>query len=558
MTRRRPHLALACLALPQFVWAHTLQEQVILPAPAPQLAHAPLSTSVFSGTQLDRYGVDSAGELSVRAPALASDRAGSILRIRGVGATQSSPVAVFLDDVYVGDLGFTDAANYFDLESVEVIRGPQGMRSGFNALGGVINLRSAAPSPTWQSKVVAELGSDDYRALQGLIRGPITDQFYMSVAGSTLARSRVRAAAPGQDGGALDNQYLRGAFSYHWNNLWYSTLQGSSADTADGRLETALLVNEVALGAYRVKYLGSWYSRDRIQEKERGRSHTVQVYSDLSGPVNFDAGLVYRDSEREQADSPRAPERDSLAAWTDLRWSLAPVLELQAGLRYSDEQGQDPAAPWGAPDADYWDWRVSLDYQWRDQLFYASTSTGHGSGPREQGGAIATPDNRLLAFEIGHRAHFLQQRLQTAVSLFRYELDQFAQGAGSAHGLEAEASWAVNDTLTLGGSWAHNDGHLPGPRQQLALFGSARWQWRWAAMEALLQFLYSDAACPCQDLSARQWDASISAGYGLWRLTAYVDNLADEQSAGQPDPPELTGPYADYPRSFGLRLSYRL
>ena len=124
MTRGRPLVALACLALPQFGGAHALQEQAILPAAAPQLAHAPLSTSVFSSAQLDRFGVDSAGELSARAPALASDRAGSMLRIRGVGATQSSPVAVFLDGVYVGDLGFTDAANYFDLESVEVVRGP--------------------------------------------------------------------------------------------------------------------------------------------------------------------------------------------------------------------------------------------------------------------------------------------------------------------------------------------------------------------------------------------------------------------------------------------------
>ena len=63
--------------------------------------------------------------------------------------------------------------------------------------------------------------------------------------------------------------------------------------------------------------------------------------------------------------------------------------------------------------------------------------------------------------------------------------------------------------------------------------------------EAVLEYLYRDAYCVQENLclrSARQWDGSLSASYGLWRITAYADNLSDEQTA----------------RSIGLRLVYQL
>ena len=57
---------------------------------------------------------------------------------------QASPVATYYDEVYKGNFAFLGIA-LFDLERVEVLRGPQGTLYGKNTTGGAVNLISRAP-----------------------------------------------------------------------------------------------------------------------------------------------------------------------------------------------------------------------------------------------------------------------------------------------------------------------------------------------------------------------------------------------------------------------------
>jgi iron complex outermembrane recepter protein len=148
-----------------------------------RLQDVPIAVSAIGGDALDRGGVVSQQALAQRVPSFTfSDFAPgqSILSIRGVsstddGAATDSSVAQFVDDVYVGRLS-NQAFQLFDLERIEVLRGPQGTLYGKNAIGGAINIVSTPVSKS-DFKAKAKVSYGNYNALDvgALATGPITD-----------------------------------------------------------------------------------------------------------------------------------------------------------------------------------------------------------------------------------------------------------------------------------------------------------------------------------------------------------------------------------------------
>jgi iron complex outermembrane receptor protein len=98
-------------------------------------------------------------------------------QIRGIGELaqyQGAPnpsIGFLIDDVDFSGLG--TVATLFDIDNVQVLRGPQGARYGANALGGLIYVTSAAPTPDYEGRV--ELGAGDYnsRSYGAVVSGPV-------------------------------------------------------------------------------------------------------------------------------------------------------------------------------------------------------------------------------------------------------------------------------------------------------------------------------------------------------------------------------------------------
>ena len=111
----------------------------------------PISAVAFSGETLENRRVTTFDDLQYQVPSLTfSDNGNSkFVNIRGVGVSEAAPnqtvgVAVHLDGAYVArEFVFGDAL--FDLESVEVLRGPQGTYAGQNGAGGAIFINSKKP-----------------------------------------------------------------------------------------------------------------------------------------------------------------------------------------------------------------------------------------------------------------------------------------------------------------------------------------------------------------------------------------------------------------------------
>ena len=120
---------------------------------AERLQDVPVSVSAISGDALQQSRVTQADELVTKVPNLQlTSTVGDntpIFALRGVSMSdyslnQASPVATYYDEVYKGNFAFLGVA-MFDLERVEVLRGPQGTLYGKNTTGGAVNLISRAP-----------------------------------------------------------------------------------------------------------------------------------------------------------------------------------------------------------------------------------------------------------------------------------------------------------------------------------------------------------------------------------------------------------------------------
>lgn len=77
---------------------------------------------------------------------------------------------------------------FYDLERVEVLKGPQGTQYGRNATGGVINVIPAAPTTGFGASVDADVGSLNLHAVQGMVNAPISDTLLTRTAFNVVRR----------------------------------------------------------------------------------------------------------------------------------------------------------------------------------------------------------------------------------------------------------------------------------------------------------------------------------------------------------------------------------
>ena len=126
-----------------------------------ELQDVPLAVSAFSESALDARQLITIEDLSFASPNVTLDQIGTTpgvqnFSIRGLGINSSIPsvdptVGLFMDGVYLGITAGV-VVDTFDLESVEILRGPQGLLFGRNVTGGAVLLRSKRPAGEFGAK----------------------------------------------------------------------------------------------------------------------------------------------------------------------------------------------------------------------------------------------------------------------------------------------------------------------------------------------------------------------------------------------------------------------
>jgi len=155
------------------------------------LQKVPVSVQVVQGKELQATNRNSLQDLGQTLPAVHIVNSGNeanTLNIRGIGSGGQNPafdqsVATFIDDVYYGRSRMIQST-FFDVDHIEVLKGPQSTFFGNNAIAGALNISTKKPDDRFDGYARVLYGMYGQFAAEGATSVPLTDTLSMRVAGT--------------------------------------------------------------------------------------------------------------------------------------------------------------------------------------------------------------------------------------------------------------------------------------------------------------------------------------------------------------------------------------
>lgn len=457
------------------------------------LNQTPVSVSILQPNQLGTT-VQHLEELLGRIPnvnfASGASRA-RFVQLRGIGErgqfaeTLNPSVGLLLDGVDLSGIG--TAATLFDIEQVEVLRGPQGTLYGANALAGLVNLTTPSPSDTLTSRWRLDAGDHGAQGISGVVSAPLTDAL-----GVRVSASRYR------DDGFMDNRFLgkddtdnHDEAAYRAKLRWQDearslTVSAGHIDIDNGYDAFSLdntrttLSDEPGFDRQTTDYLAVAFASDA---GIHARLEATLTFASSDIDYGYDEDWTFAGFDPIGYTSTDRYERDRDTQTADVRWLSVPGAELGGwdwtvgvfGLRQDvelertytfagpfnndfevarealyGEISRDLTTHWrltvGArierhsadyedtngvafdPDDTLFGGRVVLERALDSGMAYASVSRGYKTGGFNQDGSLNAArrefdEESLLNFEIGYKGTLADGRLQLRAALFRMQRD---------------------------------------------------------------------------------------------------------------------------------------
>ncbi|HRD45793.1 MAG TPA: TonB-dependent receptor [Caulobacter sp.] len=188
--------AVSAIAAPAFAQDTTVGEIVVTAQKREEaIQDVPIAVSAFSQDSLEKAKIDGGPNLVLAIPNVNFSKGnftGYNFQIRGVGAKLVAGSGDAGTGIHLNNAPLTAnnlfEAEFFDVERVEVLRGPQGTLYGRNATGGVVNLITAKPVDSFEALIKGEVGNYNSRKLRGMINIPLGDMIAVRAAGAMLQR----------------------------------------------------------------------------------------------------------------------------------------------------------------------------------------------------------------------------------------------------------------------------------------------------------------------------------------------------------------------------------
>ena len=240
------------------IYAQSILEEVVVTAQKREqsLQDVSLSVTAFSGEMIEDLGFQEATSIVAQSPNVLFRTTGPLptFTIRGVtlidvGDGNEPPVGFYIDEVYRGTAA-GQGNQLYDLERVEVLRGPQGTLFGRNTTGGLIHFITRKPTEEFEANFNFQYGSFDQRIVDGAISGAFSDK----------VRARV-------------------SFKYNEDDGWQDNVSNGAdfavTDTIAGRAQLEVDVT------------GDLTALFSVSASEQNNSHAGYAYAGLFDPTTF-------------------------------------------------------------------------------------------------------------------------------------------------------------------------------------------------------------------------------------------------------------------------------
>ena len=222
--------------LPQVAFSEDekLLEEVIVSAERTEqsLLEIPVSVSVFDTEMLENYNITSNKDLEVRTPGLQFGL-DSPTTIRGIGAPLHRAgldlsVAQYSNDLYFREQ-YGVVGSMFDMDRVEVLRGPQGTLYGRNSIGGAINYINKRPE--WESSygITSEVTNFSGRRLGLFVTGPFNEFWAYRLTGEWQESDGMQKNISGPDGNSRGNYSIAPQIAFNYGK-WEMNLRYANFD----------------------------------------------------------------------------------------------------------------------------------------------------------------------------------------------------------------------------------------------------------------------------------------------------------------------------------------
>jgi len=247
-------------------------------------ARLPTSAAVLDQQEIGAASVQHFEELLQLVPNLNWSGEGARARyfqVRGTGELEqyegapNPSVGLIIDDIDFSSIGAI--ATTFDIDRVEVLRGPQGTRYGANALAGLVFLRSASPSDTREAVLEGTVGNDGTWAVGGAAGGPLTDDLGYRLSLRLYRNDGFRRNAfLGRDD-TYEHDELTGRAKLRWEprDGWRVDWTGMLADLDNG------------YDGFAIDNGFTTYSDRPGRDRQETRASSLRVTADLSPAVSL-------------------------------------------------------------------------------------------------------------------------------------------------------------------------------------------------------------------------------------------------------------------------------
>lgn len=182
-----------------------------------------VTAAVLGGEALTQQNLTSLADIATRVPSLsyaAAPNGTPVYTLRGVGFYETSigaypSVSIYVDEIPLSFPVLT-AHSTFDLQRVEVLKGPQGTLFGQNATGGAINYIAAKPTDTFQAGASFTYGRFNQVDLEGYVSGPLATGLTARLAGRAEFADgwQKSSSRPGDRNGKVENYMGRFQLAY--------------------------------------------------------------------------------------------------------------------------------------------------------------------------------------------------------------------------------------------------------------------------------------------------------------------------------------------------------
>nr|VFJ78723.1 MAG: iron complex outermembrane recepter protein [Candidatus Kentron sp. FW] len=449
-----------------------------------KLQDVPISVTAFSANEIVEAGIEDTQDFINLTPNV------TLVDMYSIGATQTairsitqlnngdSPIAIVVDGVPQNSQK-QFKQELFDIERIEVLRGPQGAAYGRNAVGGAVNIVTKGPTNEQEGYIKTGVFNGNGKTVSGAIGGPLVkDILLYRLAGSykdtdglidntylnteidfyesTDLRAQLRWLATDNfsldlryetsdlDGGAIPSTNIAGGGTTDHSDIFINP-GTNTLGRGERNIDSFTAKADADFSAGTLTYIlgytdmGEWYVGDGdftstgnvLQDQDIDielLSHELRWTSPDEQPLRWIAGGFHQGTDRRVKSVYQNFVNDNdNTAWAlfgQAEYDLTSRLELSGSLRYDrDERKQTSASLEETFDA--WQPRVALTYALTDDnIVYATYGTGFRSGGFNADGTVFQ-DETLTNYEIGSKNTFFNRRLIVNGAVFFSKSDDF-------------------------------------------------------------------------------------------------------------------------------------